>query len=113
MYLTIIPIIADWGEVTNSARMGTLVSNVTAEATSLEVSVNGQFISGTVQDAERANTLCWVDGECLSYTTATLLQNGNYLLEGLVRGQYNTQASHNAGSQFVRCDEAILKKQYP
>lgn len=98
------------GEVTNSARMGTLVSNVNAEATSLEVSVNGQFISGTVQDAERANTLCWVDGECLSYTTATLLQNGNYLLEGLVRGQYNTQAAaHNAGSQFVRCDEAVLK----
>ena len=98
------------GEITNTARMGTLIRNITAEATSLEVSINGQFISGTVQDAERANTLCWVDGECLSYTTATLLQNGNYQLDGLVRGQYNTSASaHNAGVQFVRCDEAILK----
>jgi hypothetical protein len=100
------------GVITNSARMGTLASNVSAAATSIEVAVNGQFVSGTVQDAERANTLCWLDGECLSYTTATLLANGNYRLDGCVRGQYNTQAAaHSSGAKFVRCDEALLKSE--
>lgn len=68
------------------------------------------LLSGTEQDAQRANTLCWLDGECLSYTTATMLQNGNYKLSGLIRGQYNTTAAaHTAGAKFVRCDETLLK----
>lgn len=98
------------GMITNNARMGQVVSAISATATSVEVAVNGQFISGSEQDAERANTLCWVDGECMSYTTATLLSNGHYQLSGLVRGQYNTEAkAHASGAQFVRCDDALLK----
>ena len=98
------------GQITNTARFGPLVSNITADATSLEVTVNGTMLSGSQQDAERANTLLWIDGECLSYETATLLQNGNYQLSGLIRGQYNTTpAAHNAGAVLVRCDEALLK----
>ena len=65
--------------------------------------------NGTEQDAERGNTLLWVDGECMSYTTATLLQNGHYQLSGLVRGQYNTTpAAHTSGSTVIRCDEALF-----
>jgi hypothetical protein len=101
------------GKVEFSARMGELANDITADATSLEVAINGELISGTEQDAERGNTLLWLDGESLSYTTATLLENGNYRLEGLVRGQYGTIAlSHKAGKQVVRCDDAIIKPSF-
>ena len=93
-----------------AARIGELVSDITAEATSLEVAIDGELISGTTQDAERGNTLLWLDGESLSYTTATLLENGNYRLNGLARGQYGSVAAkHKAGNQVVRCDEALVK----
>ena len=98
------------GKITNSARLGSLAAAVNASADEIEVTVNGTLLSGTEQDAERANTLCWLDGECLSYTTATMLQNGNYKLSDLIRGQYNTTAAaHAAGAKFVRCDETLLK----
>lgn len=98
------------GQITNNARFGPLAADITADATSLEVTVNGTMLSGTQQDAERANTLIWIDGECLSYETATLLQNGNYRLDGLIRGQYNTTATaHSSGAIMVRCDETLLR----
>lgn len=98
------------GMITNSARIGTLATDVTKDATTLEVSSNGDFLSGTAQDAERGNTLCWVDGECFSYQTATLLSNGDWQLSGCIRGQYFTTASdHKAGVQFARMDSTLLK----
>lgn len=98
------------GQITNNARFGPLATDITADATSLEVTVNGTMLSGTQQDAERANTLIWIDGECMSYQTATLLQNGNYRLDGLIRGQYNTTATaHSSGAIMVRCDETLLR----
>ena len=98
------------GQITNNARFGTLSANITASATSLEVAINGTMLSGTQQDAERANTLLWIDGECLSYQTAKLLQNGHYQLSGLIRGQYNTTpAAHSSGTMVVRCDTALLR----
>lgn len=98
------------GQITNNARFGPLATDITADATSLEVTVNGTMLSGTQQDAERANTMIWIDGECLSYETATLLQNGNYRLDGLIRGQYNTTATaHSSGAIMVRCDETLLR----
>lgn len=98
------------GKITSSARLGTLAAAITKDADVLEVAINGTLLSGSALDAERANTLCWIDGECLSYTTATMLQNGNYELSGLVRGQYNTAAAaHGQGAKFARCDETLLK----
>ena len=98
------------GKVEFAARIGELVSDITAEATNLEVAIEGELISGTTQDAERGNTLLWLDGESLSYATATLLENGNYRLDGLIRGQYGSVAAkHKAGNQVVRCDEALVK----
>ena len=97
------------GQITNNARFGPLVGGISADATSMEVDIDGTLLSGTEQDAERGNTLLWVDGECMSYTTATLLQNGHYQLSGLVRGQYNTTpAAHTSGSTVIRCDEALF-----
>ena len=98
------------GQIANNARFGPLAASISANATSLEVAINGTMLSGSQQDAERANTLLWIDGECLSYQTATLLQNGHYQLSGLVRGQYNTTpAAHSSGAIVVRCDEALLR----
>ena len=101
------------GEIKIAARIGKLVHDVLAEADSIEVTMSGALISGTEQDAERGNTLLWCDGESMSYTTATLLENGNYRLEGLVRGQYGTSPSvHKAGVQVVRCDDALIKPSF-
>ena len=98
------------GTITNNARLGTLAKNMQVSDTTCEVKINGMLLSGTAQDADRGNTLCWVDGECISYTTATMLSNGNYRLDGCRRGQYNTTATaHNSGARLVRCDEALLK----
>lgn len=101
------------GQITNSARIGNLQANMTATATSCTVSCNDVLLSGTQQDAERGNTLVWIGGECMSYTTATMQQDGNYLLSGLVRGQYNTTAiAHTAGEQFARLDSTLLKEAF-
>ena len=101
------------GEIKIAARIGKLVHDVSAEAESIEVTMSGALISGTEQDAERGNTLLWCDGECLSYATVTLLESGNYRLEGLVRGQYGTSPSiHKAGVQVVRCDDALIKPSF-
>lgn len=100
------------GAITNNARLGALARTMKADDAACEVKINGTLISGSDQDAERGNTLCWVDGECISYVTATMLDNGNYLLEGCKRGQYNTEATkHSSGARFVRCDEALLKSE--
>lgn len=98
------------GQINNTARIGTLQEVMTATATECVVSCNDVLLSGTERDAERGNTLIWIGGECMSYTTATLLQSGNYQLTGLVRGQYNTtKKSHSAGEKFARLDDALLK----
>ena len=98
------------GQITNNARFGPLAANISANATSMEVAIDGTMLSGTEQDAQRGNTLLWVDGECMSYQTATLLPNGHYRLNGLIRGQYNTTAAaHSSGSTVVRCDETLLR----
>jgi len=95
------------GDINNSSRLGEVKAY---NADTLLVSCNGQLLSGTAEDAERGNTLCWVGGECLSYTTAILQGSGNYLLSGLVRGQYNTaKISHAAREPFVRLDNYLLR----
>lgn len=97
------------GQIANSARCGKLIKGIAASDTDIIVSCNDQLISGTQQDAERKNTLCWIGGECISYVTATLQNDGNYKLSGCIRGQYNTKVTaHNAGADFIRLDNALL-----
>lgn len=102
------------GSITQQARMGRtrLAFNETANA--CEVTLNqGTLKGGTHIDAERANTLCWVSGEALSYEGATMAPNNQFSLTGLVRGQYGTNAiSHNSGERFIRVDEALFRYQY-
>lgn len=95
------------GDINNSSRLGEVKSY---SEDKIKVTCNGQLLSGKPEDAERGNTMCWIAGECLSYTTATLQNDGTYLLEGLVRGQYNTvKAKHTTGESFVRLDNYLLK----
>ena len=75
--------------------------------------VNGTLKSGTHIDAERGNTVCYINGECLSYETATLNADGTITLNNLVRGQFNTPiGNHNAGDKLSRLDEAFMRIQY-
>lgn len=101
------------GQITNTARFGTLAASITAESTDILVNVNGTLISGTALDASRGNTVCWVAGECFSYETATLTDKNTYKLTGCVRGQYNTTAtSHDSGATVARLDDTLLKVPY-
>ena len=102
------------GNILQQARMGRLKTNLILGSNTANVIINqGALKGGSHVDAERANTLCWVDGECLSYETAQLQLNGDYALGGIIRGQYGTNdTAHNAGARFVRVDEALYHAPY-
>ncbi|WP_302131548.1 phage tail protein [Veillonella parvula] len=102
------------GSISQQARMGRTRLAFNETATACEVTLNqGTLKGGTHIDAERANTLCWVNGEALSYEGATMGPNNQFSLSGLVRGQYGTNAiSHNAGERFIRIDEALFRYPY-
>ena len=102
------------GSISQQARMGRTRLAFNETANTCEVTLNqGMLKGGTHIDAERANTLCWVNGEALSYEGATMGPNNQFSLNGLVRGQYGTNAiSHNAGERFIRVDEALFRYLY-
>ncbi len=63
----------------------------------------GQLLSGTAADADAFVTLCFCDGELLSYETATLTAAFAYDLTYLRRGVYGTPIrAHAGGSPFAR-----------
>ena len=102
------------GMINTTARIGKLVSPLSANGNSCIVRmVNGTLKSGTHIDAERGNTVCYINGECLSYETATLNTDGTVTLNNLVRGQFNTPiGSHSAGDKLSRLDEAFMRIPY-
>lgn len=103
------------GQIAGSARCGKLMHPLSPmpnhpSGNQAIVTCNDQLLSGTLQDAERKNTLCWIDGECMSYTTATLQSSGAWLLSGLIRGQCNTTVRmHAKDTDFVRLDNSVFK----
>src|SRR3569623_1723696 len=108
------------GSLSGSARQGVLTSALTAGSAndvtnvlSIDVSQSAaQLLSGTDDDARNLRTLCYVDGELLAYEVADLTGSGKYELTHLVRGAYGTAiASHAAGAQFARLDQAVFR--YP
>lgn len=102
------------GSITQQARMGKLKYGFAQNGNFCNVIINqGVLKSGTHVDAERANTLCWINGEALSYETVETHPDNWYTLKGLVRGQYGTNAiNHNANERFVRVDEALFRYPY-
>jgi hypothetical protein len=110
------------GTILGNARMGTLVSTLATSATdpdltnTLHVDLTsslGVMYSGTQADADLLHTLCYVDGEYISYQTATLVAANKYDLSYLRRGAYNSLiAAHAGGAQVARLDNAIFKLPY-
>lgn len=103
------------GQIAGSARCGKLMQPLSPmpnhpSGNQAIVTCNDQLLSGMSQDAERKNTLCWIDGECMSYINATLQSNGTWLLSGLYRGQCNTAVrTHAKDTDFVRLDNSVFK----
>ena len=110
------------GSVTGPARYGTLTASLAAYAggtaqdltnTLSVVLINGGTLS-SIDAASAANgmNLLWVDGEMISFQTATLTSPGHYNLTGLYRGLYGTSAgAHANGAGWGRCDTAMFR--YP
>lgn len=108
------------GATNKKARFGSLSAPLSSgavfdRANTLNVEISaGQMTGGTEQDSRDLLTLCYVDGEFLAYETAELKGVGRYTLGNLTRGAYgSTIDRHNAGSQFVRIDEAMFKYAVP
>ena len=103
------------GQIAGSARCGKLMQPLSPMPNLITgnqaiVTCNDQLLSGTLQDAERKNTLCWIDGECVSYMAATLQASGAWLLSGLIRGQCDTTVRmHAKDTDFVRLDNSVFK----
>lgn len=103
------------GQIAGSARCGKLMQPLSPMpnhpgGNQAMVTCNDQLLSGTPQDAERKNTLCWIDGECMSYINANLQSSGAWLLSGLYRGQCNTAVRmHAKNTDFVRLDNSVFK----
>lgn len=103
------------GQIAGSARCGKLTHPLSPmpnhpSGNQVMVTCNDQLLGGTPQDAERKNTLCWIDGECMSYINANLQSNGAWLLSGLYRGQCNTEVRlHAKDTDFVRLDNSVFK----
>src|SRR5205085_9329137 len=84
------------GTIYRGARQGTLTATLpshadpdTADTLSVDLSESqGQLLSGTQADADDFVTLCYCDGELLSYSTATLTAAHRYDLSYLRRGVY-------------------------
>lgn len=112
----------DVGRVTGASRQGVLTATLpigsdpdTTDTLAVDLSMSGgELLSGTQQDADLAHTLCYVDGELVSYETATLTGANQYSLGTyLRRGQFGTAiAAHVAGAPFARLDDGIFKLAY-
>jgi len=102
------------GNISQQARMGRTKYGFAQNGNFCNVTINqGVLKSGTHIDAERGNTLCWVNGEAISYEDVEVHPNSWFTLRGLVRGQYGTSAiNHNADERFVRVDEALFRYPY-
>ncbi|MCI4680168.1 phage tail protein [Rhodoblastus acidophilus] len=84
----------------------TLVVNLTESGATLT--------STTAASAAAGVTMCYVGGEYLSFTTATLTAANQYNLTGLYRGQGGVESvGSSAGAPFCLLDSAILKYAIP
>jgi hypothetical protein len=110
------------GRITGAARQGVLTANLatgtdpdTTHSVAVDLTMSGgTLLSGTQEDADLAHTLCYVDGELLSYETATLTGANQYSLGTyLRRGLYGTSiGAHLAGAAFARLDGGIFEIDY-
>lgn len=108
------------GELTQPTRQGVLTETLPLSNEDIDkihdlcvdVSMSkAELLSGSKQDSERLNTLCYVDGELLAYADAELVDDYKYELSYLNRSAYATEAkAHNVGTQFCRIDTPAFLK---
>ena len=113
------------GTIYRGGRQGVLATNLpaagdpdTTDTLAVDLTESrGQLLSGTDADADAFVTLCFCDGELVSYATATLTASYKYDLNYLRRGVYGTAiAAHGSGAQFARFgpnDPALFRYSYP
>ena len=113
------------GTIYRGARQGTLTASMPShpdpdDTSTLSVDLTqsqGQLLSGTQADADSLLTLCYVDGELISYRTATLTAAYKYDLTYLRRGVYGTAINaHSADDNFARfgpSDPSLFRYRYP
>ncbi len=113
------------GTIYRGGRQGVLAASLPSHAdpdttNTLAVDLTqsqGQLLSGTLADADNLVTLCYCDGELISYQTATLTAAYEYDLTYLRRGIYGTPVNaHSSGSNFARFgpnDPSLFRYRYP
>src|SRR6185312_10751490 len=86
----------------------------TTSTLSVDLTESGGILANaTHADADGDRTLCFVDGELISYGTATLVSTNKYNLTYLRRNQLQSSLnSHSIGSAFLRLDDAIFVYQF-
>lgn len=104
---------ARYGSLTSSVIAGTDPDTVRTFPVDLTIS-GGSLAAGSTTDADNANTLCWLDGELISYSAATLTSANHYTIQTYTRrGVYGTpNAAHSSGAKFVRLDTGVFKYAY-
>ncbi len=112
------------GRITGGANQGVLTAALPVPGaaspdavSTLSVSLaesDGVLTGTSASAAQNAVTLCIVDGELLSFETATLVEGNAYNLTTLYRGLYGTPAvAHVSGAPFARLDNSIFKFDLP
>jgi hypothetical protein len=113
------------GTVYRGARQGVLSATLpshadpdTADTLAVDLTESqGQLLSGTQADADNLVTLCYCDGELVSYQTATLTASYKYNLTYLRRGVCGTPiGAHSLGANFARFgpnDPSLFRYRYP
>ena len=112
------------GTIVSPSRQGVLTAALpafsatnpdTADTLAVNLAESGGVLSGgTALDAQLTNTLSIVDGELVSYETATLIAANQYALTTIYRGLYGTAAAaHAIGAPFARLDNAIFEYDLP
>lgn len=107
------------GQFTGNSRMGTLTATFashtdpdTTDTLSVDLSQSRSTLaSGTASDCDSLLTICWVDGELISYQTATPTTAFNYNIGTRIRrGVFGSPInSHSSGAQFLRLDDSVFK----
>ena len=86
------------------ASIGAGLTIDTVHTLAVDMGASAAVVVGATQnDMIEANTVCYVDGEYLSYASATLTGPNDYAIAGLNRGLFGTAPSaHASGAPFVR-----------
>jgi len=88
----------------------------TVNSFNVDVSASqGVLYPGSSRDADLFTTLCWTNGELLSYSASTLLGSHLYQLHThLRRGAFGSPVKDQpAAAPFARLNGAVFRHQYP